>query len=64
MPGCEATIAHWPEVSSDAIAPETVQIVGVVEVNATGRPELALADKLTDVSANWVPVMGWKAMVC
>jgi hypothetical protein len=36
-----------PGPSVVAVEPETLQIVGVVEVNVTGNPELALADSAT-----------------
>jgi hypothetical protein len=36
---------HVPGVSSEAVVPETVQMVSVVEVKLTGRPEVAVATR-------------------
>ena len=43
LPGWAAWIVHVPAASSDAIEPETVQMVGVEEVKMTDSPELAVA---------------------
>jgi hypothetical protein len=52
-----------PSVSSEAELPETVQMVGVLEVNVTASPELAVADSGKLVKAYCVPVMVGKEMV-
>ena len=52
-----------PEVSSEAVVPETEQTVGDAEAKLTARPEVAVADRGTLVSANWVPVMAGKVIV-
>ena len=53
-----------PEVSSEAVVPDTEQTEGGVEAKVTVRPELAEADKPTIVPAYCVPVMGVKVMDC
>ena len=52
-----------PIVSDEAVVPETEQIVGVVEVYMTVKPEEAVAVRPTLVSATWVGTAG-KVMVC
>ncbi len=44
LPVWLAWMVQVPAPSSEAVVPETVQMVGVVEVKLTGRPELAVAD--------------------
>ena len=44
LPGCVATIEHWPTASSDTLDPATLQVAGVEEAKATTRLELAVAD--------------------
>ena len=39
-----------------AIEPDTVQTTGVLETKLTGRPELAVAVKASDVPAVWVAI--------
>jgi hypothetical protein len=43
-----------PAAISVAVEPETVQIADVLDVKLTGRPELAVAVKLSDVPAVWL----------
>ena len=57
LPDCVAVIEHRPGDSSVAMAPETLQTAGVFDANVTVRPELALADRLTEP-----PVTGWLGM--
>ena len=52
-----------PEMSSEAVVPETVQTVGVVDVKLTVRPELAVADKPSAVVATSVAVMAGNVML-
>ena len=47
---------HVPEISSEAVLPETVQTEGVREVSFTTSPELALADR-TSVEAAYSSVV-------
>lgn len=49
-----------PAVSSDSVLPETEQTEVVVEEKATGRLELAVADRVSCVAAYWAPVTGGK----
>ena len=43
FPACEATIVQIPVPVSAAVLLETVQTVGVADVKATDKPELAVA---------------------
>ena len=52
-----------PESKSDSVLPETEQTAGVVEEKVTGRPELAVAERVSCVPAYCLPAMGEKAMV-
>jgi hypothetical protein len=47
-----------PAANSEAVDPETVQMVGVVELKLTGSPELAVAVSVTpiDVLIGWVGI--------
>ena len=56
-------MAQFPLMSEEAVAPETVQMVGVVEVYVTVNPEEAVAVRLTLVTATCVGMAG-KVMVC
>jgi len=53
-----------PKSGMVSVAPETEQMVGVVEENVTGRPELAVAFKVSWVRAYCLPVTGVKLAVC
>ena len=44
--------------------PATVQMDGVVEMNVTARPDVAVADKGSEVAATWPAEMVAKLMVC
>jgi len=57
LPACAALIEHVPAVSNDADVPETVQTAGVVEVKATPRPDVELAESVSLVPATSVPVI-------
>lgn len=48
---------------SEAVAPETVQMLGVVDVIVTGRPELAVTFSVSFELASSVPVIGGKLIV-
>ena len=52
-----------PGVSSDAVVPDTVQMLGVLEVNVTASPELAVADSGSVVKACCAAVMAGNVMV-
>ena len=54
LPDCVAVMEHRPGDSSAAVTPDTLHTAGVFDTNVTARPELALADKLTEP-----PVSGW-----
>jgi hypothetical protein len=54
---------HVPGVSSDAVVPDTVQMVGVLEVKLTASPELAVADSGSVVKAYWAAVIAGKVIV-
>ena len=54
---------HFPPINSDAVAPETVHTVGVVELKETARPEVAVADNASVEAAYSVAVMAGKLMV-
>jgi hypothetical protein len=43
LPAWSAAIVHVPAATPVTTLPETVQIVGVSELNVTARPELAVA---------------------
>ena len=51
LPAWVARMMQVPCVSSEAVAPATVQTEGVWEVKVTGRPELAVADSVSCVPA-------------
>ena len=55
-------MVHVPEAMKLAVAPETVQTVGVVEEKVTERPELAVAERASCVPAIW-PGIAPKEMV-
>jgi hypothetical protein len=52
-----------PSVSSEAVLPEMVQMLGVLEVNVTASPELAVADSGSVVKACCAAVMAGNVMV-
>jgi hypothetical protein len=51
-------------VSREALAPDTVQIVGVNDAKLTGNPELAVADSGNVFRATSVAVIAGNVMVC
>ena len=51
MPATVASTVQVPAANRLAVAPEIVHTVGVVEAKLTGRPELAMAVRLSVVSA-------------
>ena len=63
FPGWSAAIEQRPVAAKMAVLPVTVQMLGVIDVKLTGRPELAVARKVI------VEVTGWseielKLMLC
>jgi hypothetical protein len=52
-----------PAVRREAADPETVQTAAVVEEKLTGRPEVAVAERLTVVPATWPVAIPGKAMI-
>jgi hypothetical protein len=64
LPGCVPVILQSPEVSRDAVVPDTVQIVGVVDAKLADSPELAVAERVILVNATCVPVIAGNVMVC
>ena len=63
LPACLACRMQVPEVSSEAVAPETVQMVGVVEAKATVSPELAVALRGSCEAAYCVAVIAGQVVV-
>jgi hypothetical protein len=51
-----------PERSSDAVLPDTVHTFEVIEVKLTARPELAVADSVSEDKASSAAVIGGKVM--
>jgi hypothetical protein len=51
-------MTQFPPAISEAELPETVQTAGVVVVNVTGRPELAVADRFSDAPMFCVAMAG------
>ncbi len=49
MPVCEAVMMQLPEVSSEAVVPDTVQTERVVEAKVTVKPEVAVAERVKEV---------------
>lgn len=55
-PAWLAATVQLPLVSSDRVVPVTLQTLGVVEANDTGRPEEAVATRATGAMfSTWVP---------
>ena len=55
LPAWLASMVQLPDAINVAVVPETVQTVGVAEVNATVRPELADAESVSGVPTVCVP---------
>ena len=55
MPACVASMVQYPTTSKVAMLPETVQTAGVVDAKLTGRPDEAVALRLTDADK----LVGW-----
>ena len=64
LPACAAAIVQVPTVTGVTNVPDTVQIDGVVDVNATGNPELADALNVTDPLPSTLSGMAPKVIVC
>jgi hypothetical protein len=47
LPFWEATIVHVPVPTNEAVMPDTVHTLEVVEANVTASPELAVALSVT-----------------
>ena len=63
VPAWVASIVQVPAASKVAVLPETVQIDGVEDAKVIGRPEEAVAFRLTDPVASAVAGIAAKAMV-
>lgn len=50
MPGCAALIVHVPAATSVTVVPLTVHTEGVAVANCKGRPELAVAERVSGAS--------------
>lgn len=55
LPGKLAFMVQVPVAPNVAVAPETVQTLGVVEAKETGRPELAVAESASGTPTVCVP---------
>ena len=64
FPACDALIVQVPIASRVATLPETVQTDGVVDAKLTGKPEEAVAARLTDPVVSVVVGIALKLMVC
>ena len=63
LPGCVAWMVQVPEVMNAAVVPLTVQMPVVCEVNATVRPELAVAVSVRGLPTVCAPGL-LKVIVC
>jgi hypothetical protein len=63
LPPCVAWIVQVPAALNVAVVPLTAQMLAVVEVNETVRPELAVALSVNGVPTVCVPGLA-KVMVC
>ena len=63
MPGCEAVIEHVPVATGVTVEPATVQMGAVVVASVTGKPDVAVAVRLTGVASVREPGFA-NAMVC
>src|SRR6266516_2450082 len=63
LPPCEAVIVHVPGAAVVTVRPDTVHTGGVPELNDTGNPEVADADKMTG-TPTVVPAGGAKMISC
>lgn len=64
LPDCEAVMMQVPGETSVNALPLTVQTEEVLEMNCTGRPEVAVADRAAGVLPKvWSPG-ALKLMVC
>jgi hypothetical protein len=52
-----------PEAINVAAVPETVQMLVVVEVKVTAKPELAVAESVNGLPTVWAEIAG-KVIVC
>ena len=62
LPGCEARTVHVPMAMIVTVFALTRQVAVVREVNVTGRPDEAIADKVSCASTR-APAMAAKEMV-
>src|SRR5580692_4883814 len=51
-------MVHVPAAISDAVVPETVQILGVTEAKLTASPELAVASNVNSDPPTWLLIAG------
>ena len=63
LPPCEAVTVHVPGATVVTVRPDTVHTSGVPELNDTGNPEVADADKVTGTPTA-VPGGGAKKISC
>ena len=63
MPLWVAVIVQLPAAMSEAVVPDTVQMLVVEELKVTGKPELAEAISVIGVPTVWLPIVG-NEMVC
>ena len=64
MPAWEAVIEHVPAITGVSVVPLTVQIRGVVLVNATAVPAPAVAVSEYEAAVAFNELVGVKVIVC
>ena len=63
LPACMALMVQLPTASIEAVLPETEQLAGLRVEKVTGRPELAVALRVTLDWNCWLAITG-KVTVC
>ena len=63
LPATLASMVQVPAAPNVAVVPETVQTLGVAEVQETVRPELAVAESVSGAPTVCVPGL-LKVMAC
>ena len=64
MPACFAAMVHVPTATSVTVEADTVQMVAVVELKATAKPDEAVAETVNVPVPKVLPVKAAKVMVC
>lgn len=64
LPACEALMLQVPADTSVSVLPLTVQTKGVLELNSTPRPDVAVADRAGGVVPSVCVAGAEKLMVC